>query len=115
VQCGRAFLGVHAELNPPLLTWQVSKKDLLMTSEGEFLEEMGLIVSREIWRRKEIRTNTKLVYQQRKYDGAVLGAQSLMAVLWALLIAASLLLTWLPLHFPGSTCCGRRARATPSL
>lgn len=39
----------------------------MMTGEGEFLEEVGLVVSRDAWRRKEIRTNTKHVYQQRKW------------------------------------------------
>lgn len=38
----------------------------MLTGESEFLEEAGIIVSRETWRRKEIRINTKLVYQQRK-------------------------------------------------
>ncbi|RMZ55769.1 hypothetical protein APUTEX25_005810, partial [Auxenochlorella protothecoides] len=46
----------------------VTRKCLMMTGEGEFLEEVGLVVSRDAWRRKEIRTNTKHVYQQRKYN-----------------------------------------------
>lgn len=38
-----------------------------MTSgDGEFFEEAGLVVSKEVWRKKEIRHHTKHVYTQRK-------------------------------------------------
>ena len=47
---------------------QLSKRELLLTAESDLLEEAGIIVSRETWRRKEIRVNTKLVYQQRKFN-----------------------------------------------
>lgn len=45
---------------------QVTKPQLLEVGEGEFLEWCGLVVSREVWRKKEIRANTRHVYQQHK-------------------------------------------------
>jgi hypothetical protein len=45
---------------------QVSKRQLLESGEGEFFEWCGLVVSKEVWRRKEIRSHTRHVYQQRK-------------------------------------------------
>mgnify|MGYP001810685825 CR=1 FL=1 len=34
--------------------------------EGEFLEYCSLVVSRDAWRKKEIRAHTKSTYTQRK-------------------------------------------------
>ena len=45
---------------------QVSKRQLFESGEGEFFEWCGLVVSKDVWRRKEIRSHTKHVYQQRK-------------------------------------------------
>lgn len=45
---------------------QVTKQQLMEGGEGEFLEWCGLVVSKELWRKKEIRSHTKHVYQQRK-------------------------------------------------
>ncbi len=45
---------------------QVTRAQLLEVGEGEFLEWCGLVVSKEAWRKKEIRVNTRHVYQQHK-------------------------------------------------
>lgn len=58
--------GIAPSLRPYIA--QLSKRELLLTAESDLLEEAGIIVSRETWRRKEIRVNTKLVYQQRKFN-----------------------------------------------
>lgn len=50
------------------LGW-VSKRVVMEVSEGEFLEWAGLVVNyRDTFRRKEIRSNTRHVYTQRKYN-----------------------------------------------
>jgi THO complex subunit 2 len=47
----------------------ISKRVLMEVSEGDFLEWAGLIVSyKDGFRKKEIRSNTKHVYTQRKYN-----------------------------------------------
>ena len=51
---------------PCLCNKQVSKVQLLECCESEFFEGCGLVVSRDQWRKKEIRSHTKHVYQQRK-------------------------------------------------
>ena len=45
---------------------QVTKQQLFECGEGEFFEWCGLVVSKDVWRKKEIRSHTKQVYQQRK-------------------------------------------------
>lgn len=45
---------------------QVTKQQLFESGEGEFFEWSGLVVSKDVWRRKEIRSHTKHVYVQRK-------------------------------------------------
>jgi hypothetical protein len=45
---------------------QVTKQQLFESGEGEFFEWCGLVVSKDVWRRKEIRSHTKHVYVQRK-------------------------------------------------
>lgn len=45
---------------------QLTKQQLFCVGDGEFFEECGLVVSREMWRKREIRSHTKHVYQQRK-------------------------------------------------
>ncbi|EFN55923.1 hypothetical protein CHLNCDRAFT_145626, partial [Chlorella variabilis] len=44
----------------------VTKPQLFESGEGEFFEWCGMVVSKEVWRRKEIRSHTKHVYVQRK-------------------------------------------------
>ena len=44
------------------------KRLLMETGEGDFLEWAGLVVSRDGWRKKEIRANTRHVYTQRKFN-----------------------------------------------
>jgi hypothetical protein len=44
----------------------VTKQQLFESGEGEFFEWCGLVVSKDVWRRKEIRSHTKHVYVQRK-------------------------------------------------
>ena len=46
----------------------VSKNTLLERCEGEFLEECGFVVSAVSFRKKEIRVNTRVVYQQKKFN-----------------------------------------------
>ncbi|KAL4451471.1 hypothetical protein ABPG75_007133 [Micractinium tetrahymenae] len=46
----------------------MTKQQLMESGEGEFLEWCGLVVSKELWRKKEIRSHTKHVYQQRKFN-----------------------------------------------
>ena len=47
----------------------LSKELLMQLCEGDFMEQMGLIVSyRDNWRKKEIRSNTRAVYTQRKFN-----------------------------------------------
>ncbi len=50
-------------------TGWVSKRVLMEVSEGEFLEWAGLVVNyRDNFRKKEIRSNTRHVYTQRKFN-----------------------------------------------
>jgi len=50
-------------------TGWVSKRTLMEVSEGDLLEWSGLIVSyRDSFRKKEIRSNTRHVYTQRKFN-----------------------------------------------
>jgi THO complex subunit 2 len=50
-------------------TGWVSKRILMEVSEGDFLEWAGLVVSyRDSFRKKEIRSNTRHVYTQRKFN-----------------------------------------------
>lgn len=51
---------------PPLLQLQVTKAQLFCVGDGELFEEAGLVVSKDAWRKKEIRSHTKHVYTQRK-------------------------------------------------
>ena len=46
----------------------VTKHTLLECCEGEFLEDVGLVVSAVTFRKKEIRVNTRVVYQQKKFN-----------------------------------------------
>jgi len=47
----------------------VTKRRLMEVSEGDFMESSGLIVNyRDGWRKKEIRSNTRNVYTQRKFN-----------------------------------------------
>lgn len=46
----------------------VTKPQLFESGEGEFFEWCGMVVSKEVWRRKEIRSHTKHVYVQRKFN-----------------------------------------------
>ncbi len=45
---------------------QLTKQQLMESGEGEFFEWCGLVVNKDLWRKKEIRSHTKHVYQQRK-------------------------------------------------
>ena len=45
---------------------QLTKAQLFCVGDGEFFEECGLVVNKEAWRKKEIRSHTKHVYTQRK-------------------------------------------------
>lgn len=56
----------HPSPTPHSPMRQVTRPQLLEVGEGEFLEWCGLVVSREVWRKKEIRANTRHVYQQHK-------------------------------------------------
>lgn len=56
--------GTHAPPRPAPA--QVTKQQLFCVGDGEFFEECGLVVNRELWRKREIRSHTKHVYQQRK-------------------------------------------------
>jgi hypothetical protein len=60
---------VACQACPHLCTYQplqVTKQQLFESGEGEFFEWSGLVVSKDVWRRKEIRSHTKHVYVQRK-------------------------------------------------
>jgi THO complex subunit 2 len=46
----------------------VSKALLLERSEGEFLEALQLVASAEEFKKKEVRVNTKAVYNQTKFN-----------------------------------------------
>lgn len=46
----------------------VSRAALLENCEGEFLEELGLIKSASDFKKKEVRVNTKVVYNQQKFN-----------------------------------------------
>ena len=47
----------------------VSAQTLLENSEGEFLEELQLIKTTALeWKKKEVRVNTKVVYNQTKFN-----------------------------------------------
>lgn len=46
----------------------LTKQQLMESGEGEFFEWCGLVVNKELWRKKEIRSHTKHVYQQRKFN-----------------------------------------------
>lgn len=45
---------------------QATRSQLFEACDGELFEEAGLVVSKEAWRKKEIRSHTKHVYTQRK-------------------------------------------------
>lgn len=47
---------------------QVSRQLLMEVGESEMFEEAGLVVSKDVWRKKEVRANTRRVYQQRKFN-----------------------------------------------
>lgn len=46
----------------------VSRGSLMQGCESDFLEWCGLVVSKDGWRRKEVRANTVNIYTQRKYN-----------------------------------------------
>lgn len=46
----------------------ISQQCLKEVADGDFLEWCGLIVSRDAWKKKEVRVNTVQVYTQRKYN-----------------------------------------------
>lgn len=47
----------------------VTKRSLMEISEGEFMEWAGFVVNyKEGWRKKEIRSNTRNIYTQRKFN-----------------------------------------------
>lgn len=56
----------HTHAPTPPAAAQVTKQQLFCVGDGEFFEECGLVVNRELWRKREIRSHTKHVYQQRK-------------------------------------------------
>eukprot|EP00887_Chlorella_sp_A99_P001761 scaffold19.g1761.t1 len=61
--------GHCADLAKELLRSQlVSKQRLMEVEEGTLFEEAGLVVSKDQWRKKEIRSNTRRVYQQRRFN-----------------------------------------------
>jgi THO complex subunit 2 len=46
----------------------VSRGALLENCEGEFLEELSLVRSATDFKKKEVRVNTKVVYNQQKFN-----------------------------------------------
>jgi len=46
----------------------VTKLELLESGDGDFLAATGLVVNAAAWHRKNIRVNTKAVYQQHKFN-----------------------------------------------
>ena len=47
---------------------QVTKVQLLECCDGDFLAAAGLVVNAAAWHKKNIRVNTKAVYQQYKFN-----------------------------------------------
>lgn len=46
----------------------MTKLELLESGDGDFLAATGLVVNAAAWHRKNIRVNTKAVYQQHKFN-----------------------------------------------
>lgn len=60
---------VQFDISGRLGLWsQVTKLELLESGDGDFLAATGLVVNAAAWHRKNIRVNTKAVYQQHKFN-----------------------------------------------
>ena len=46
---------------------QVTKRLLREVMEQDFFVEAGFVASGDVWKRKEVKVNTKLFYAQNKY------------------------------------------------